>query len=196
MRIVGWRTAGACARLIWAGMRTLPALMRYVRCCDAGSHSEREGRNCPKVDTKNALCKCGDCSTTLYCSKECQTPLAWKQGGYKTMCKVKQCERFEGKSQAISKSNAAFFHHLSIRDMRHHLPLLRRLVCSTYPARRSCKLLIRVDYTAVLPAYTVVPLAEMQRCEERRAHPRLPLKRPVDNVYSVVFLPMWAVLYY
>ncbi|KAJ7895518.1 hypothetical protein B0H14DRAFT_3426124 [Mycena olivaceomarginata] len=132
---------------------------------------------CPKVDAKNTFCKCGGCSTTLYCSKECQT-LAWKQGGYKTMCKMKQCERFEGKSQAISKSDAAFFHHLPICNVRHHLPLLRRLVCSTYLALRSCKLLIRVDYTAVLPAYSVVPLAEMQHREERHAHPRPPLKGP------------------
>jgi hypothetical protein len=69
----------------------------------------------------------------------------------------------EGKSQAISKSDAAFFHHLSIRDARHHLPLLRRLARSTYPALRSCELLIRIDYTAVPPAYSVVPLAEAER---------------------------------
>ncbi|KAJ7829367.1 hypothetical protein B0H14DRAFT_2594080 [Mycena olivaceomarginata] len=132
---------------------------------------------CPKVDAKNTFCKCGGCSTTLYCSKECQT-LAWKQGGYKTMCKMKQSERFEGKSQAISKSDAVFFHHLPICDVQHHLLLLRHLGCSPYPALRSCKLLIHIDYTAVLPAYSVVPLAEMQRREERCAHPRPPLKGP------------------
>ncbi|KAJ7808120.1 hypothetical protein B0H14DRAFT_2609138 [Mycena olivaceomarginata] len=112
----------------------------------------------------------------MYCSKECQT-LAWKQGGHKTMCKMKQRERL-GKPQAISKSDAVFFRHFSIRDTWHHLPLLRRLVCSTYPALRSCELLIRIDYTAVPPAYSVVPLAETERRKERRAHPRPPLKGP------------------
>ncbi|KAJ7803076.1 hypothetical protein B0H14DRAFT_2613726 [Mycena olivaceomarginata] len=163
----GQGKAGA-ATAVLAARRAVAVKGRAATC---------DNVECPKVDAKNTFCKCGGCSTTLYCSKECQT-LAWKQGGCKTMCKMKQCERFEGKSQAISKSDAAFFHHLPICNVRHHLPLLRRLVCSTYLALRSCKLLIRVDYTAVLPAYSVVPLAEMQRREERHAHPRPPLKGP------------------
>ncbi|KAJ7842788.1 hypothetical protein B0H14DRAFT_2586054 [Mycena olivaceomarginata] len=105
---------------------------------------------CHKFDAKNTIHKCGGCSTTLYCSKECQT-LAWKQ---------------------------VFFRHLSIRDTWHHLLLLRRLACLTYPVLHSCELLIRIDYTAVPPAYSVVPLAETERRKERRAHPRPPLKGP------------------
>ncbi|KAJ7852082.1 hypothetical protein B0H14DRAFT_2581117 [Mycena olivaceomarginata] len=167
--IVGWRVAGTRARLIRAGTRALPALMRDTFCCDAGSRGGRavtcENVECHKFDAKNTFHKCCGCSTTLYRPKECQT-LTWKQGGHKTMCKMKQRERL------------VFFRHLSIRDMWHHLPLLRRLTCSTYPALRSCELLIRIDYTAVPPAYSVVPLAETERRKERRAHPRLPLKGP------------------
>ncbi|KAJ7256876.1 hypothetical protein B0H12DRAFT_1015743 [Mycena haematopus] len=121
---------------------------------------------CHKVDAKNTFRKCGACSTTLYCSKECQT-MAWKEGGHKAMCKLKQQERLEGKSQAISKSDAAFFHHLFTRDARHHLPFLRRLASSTYPALRPCELLIRMDYTVVPPAYSVVPLAEADQQDIR-----------------------------
>ncbi|KAJ7814884.1 hypothetical protein B0H14DRAFT_3476647 [Mycena olivaceomarginata] len=176
----------ACARCLhsWAmhfvAMQAVAVKGRAAMC---------DNVECPKVDAKNIFCKCGGCSMTLYCSKKCQT-LAWKQGGYKTMCKMKQSKHFEGKSQAISKSDTVFFHHLPICNVQHHLPLLWHLGCSPYPALRSCKLLIRVDYTAVLPAYSVVPLTEMQRREERCAHPCPPLKGPVDNVYSVVFLPM------
>ncbi|KAJ7349604.1 hypothetical protein DFH08DRAFT_958581 [Mycena albidolilacea] len=103
--------------------------------------------------------------------QECQT-LAWKQGRHKTMCKMKQCER-----PAISKSDTVFFRHLSISDTWHHLPLLRRLACSMYPALRSCELLIRIDYTAVPPAYSVVPLAETERRKEQPScsYPRSPM---------------------
>ncbi|KAF7364695.1 hypothetical protein MVEN_00339100 [Mycena venus] len=117
---------------------------------------------CHKVDAKNTFRKCGGCSSTLYCSKECQT-IAWKQGGHKTMCKMKQRERLEGKSQAISKSDAAFFHNLATRDARHHLPLLRRLARAKYPTLRSGELLICIDYTVVPSAYSVVPLTEADR---------------------------------
>ncbi|KAJ7894937.1 hypothetical protein B0H14DRAFT_3426538 [Mycena olivaceomarginata] len=124
-----------------------------------------ENVECHKFDAKNTVHKCGGCSMTLYCSKECQT-LAWKQGGHKTMCKMKQHERL------------VFFRHLSIRDTWHHLLLLWRLACSTYPALRSCELLIHIDYTAVPPAYSVVPLAETERRKHRRAHPHPLLKGP------------------
>ncbi|KAJ7861827.1 hypothetical protein B0H14DRAFT_2741409 [Mycena olivaceomarginata] len=152
-------------RDVWIDFQKL-ALERHFVVMQAvavkGRAATCDNVECHKVDAKNTFRKCGGCSTTLYCSKECQT-LAWKQGGHKTMCKMKQRERLEGKSQAISKSDAAFFHHLSIRDARHHLPFLRRLARSTYPALRSCELLIRIDYTAVPPAYSVVPLAEAER---------------------------------
>ncbi|KAJ7160279.1 hypothetical protein C8R46DRAFT_1001507 [Mycena filopes] len=119
---------------------------------------------CHKIDAKNAFSKCGGCSTTLYCSKECQT-IAWKTGGHKAMCKMKQRERLEGKSQAISKADIAFLHVLTARDARHHLPLLRRLARTQYPALRSGELVIRIDYTVVPPAYTVIPLADAGRIE-------------------------------
>ncbi|KAJ6487237.1 hypothetical protein C8R47DRAFT_1216429 [Mycena vitilis] len=113
--------------------------------------------NCQKVDAKNTFQKCSGCSTTLYCSKECQR-VAWKEGGHRDTCKMKQRERLEGKSQAISKSDIAFFHHLAARDARHHLPLLRRLARAEHPTLTSRDLLIRIDYTVVPPKYSAVPL--------------------------------------
>ncbi|KAJ7839699.1 hypothetical protein B0H14DRAFT_3458552 [Mycena olivaceomarginata] len=87
-------------------MRALPALRRDTFCCDAGCRGGRaatcENVACHKFDAKNTVHNCGGCSTTLYCSKECQT-LAWKQGGHKTMCKMKQRERLVF-SSAISLS--------------------------------------------------------------------------------------------
>jgi hypothetical protein len=47
---------------------------------------------CQKIDSKNNSRKCGSCSTFLYCSKECQVT-SWKEGGHKTMCKLRQRER-------------------------------------------------------------------------------------------------------
>ncbi|KAJ7894482.1 hypothetical protein B0H14DRAFT_3426891 [Mycena olivaceomarginata] len=119
--------------------------------------------------------------------------LAWKQGGHKTMCKMKRHKHLEGTSQAISKSDTVFFHHLSIRDTRHHLPLLRHLAHSTYPMLRSCELLIHIDYTAVLPVYSIVPLAEMEHHEARHLVHRL--RGPLNNVYSVMFIPETTHLY-
>ncbi|KAJ7120472.1 hypothetical protein C8R43DRAFT_1151718 [Mycena crocata] len=122
-----------------------------------GKSATCDNVQCHRIDAKNTFRKCGACSTTLYCSKECQI-IAWKEGGHKEMCKMKQRERLEGKSQAISKSDVAFFHHLATRDARHHLPELRRLARAQYPTLRPGELLIRIDYLAVPPKYSVVPI--------------------------------------
>ncbi|KAF8215211.1 hypothetical protein K438DRAFT_1561466 [Mycena galopus ATCC 62051] len=156
------RINSSISKDIWIDLQKLAEERHYVviqAVAVKGKAATCDNVQCHKVDARNTFRKCGACSTTLYCSKECQT-MAWKEGGHKAMCKMKQRERLEGKSQAISKSDAAFFHHLATRDARHHLPLLRRLARSNYPNLRSCDLLIRIDYTVVPPAYSVVPLTE------------------------------------
>ncbi|KAJ6453089.1 hypothetical protein C8R45DRAFT_1039529 [Mycena sanguinolenta] len=159
------RVNTSIAKDIWVDFQKLAEERRFVvlqAVAVKGKAATCDNVQCHKVDAKNTFRKCGACSTTLYCSKECQT-IAWKEGGHKAMCQMKRQERLEGKSQAITKSDAAFFHHLSTRDARHHLPLLRRLARSNYPTLRSCELLIRIDYTIVPPVYSVVPLTEADR---------------------------------
>ncbi|KAK7022297.1 hypothetical protein R3P38DRAFT_2628704 [Favolaschia claudopus] len=157
------------AKDLWNNFRSLAEERLFVVLHAAavkGKAATCDNVQCQKIDAKNTFRKCSGCSTTLYCSKECQT-VAWKEGGHKQMCKMKQRERLEGKSQAITKSDSAFFHHLATRDARHHLPLLRRLGRSSYPALRWCDLLIRIDYTVVPPDYSVVPLAEAEAERDR-----------------------------
>ncbi|KAJ7456763.1 hypothetical protein B0H11DRAFT_2160931 [Mycena galericulata] len=113
---------------------------------------------CHRIDAKNTFRKCSGCSTTLYCSKECQT-IAWKEGGHRSMCKLKQQERLEGKAQAISKSDMAFFRHLSAYDAWHHVPDLRRRARVEHPTLHPTELVIRIDYTVVPPTYALIPLA-------------------------------------
>ncbi|KAJ6585582.1 hypothetical protein B0H19DRAFT_1368857 [Mycena capillaripes] len=155
------RINSSIAKNVWMDFRKLAEERSMVVVHAAavkGKAATCDNVKCHKIDAKNTFRKCGGCSTTLYCSKECQT-IAWKEGGHKAMCKMKQRERLEGKSLAISKSDIAFFHHLAVRDARHHLPLLRRLARTEHPALRSCDLLIRIDYTVVPPAYSIIPLA-------------------------------------
>ncbi|KAJ7490685.1 hypothetical protein FB451DRAFT_1079464 [Mycena latifolia] len=156
------RVSVSVAKKVWADFRRLAeerAMVVLHAVAVKGKAATCDNVKCQKVDAKNTFRKCGACSTTLYCSKECQG-VAWKEGGHKDMCKLKQRERLEGKSQAISKSDSAFFHHLATRDARHHLPLLRRLARAEHPALRLCELIMRVDYTAVPPTYSVLPLAD------------------------------------
>lgn len=90
------------------------------------------------------------------------------------MCKLKQREHLgtywfspsylqpnvviEGKSQSISKHDIAFFHHLSTRDARHHIPLLRRLATRDFPGVSPAKLIICIDYTSEPAKYSLIPL--------------------------------------
>ncbi|KAJ7133445.1 hypothetical protein C8R44DRAFT_23723 [Mycena epipterygia] len=156
------RIASSRAKKVWIDFQVLAeerCMVVVHAAAVKGKAATCDNVKCQKIDVKNAFRKCAGCSTTLYCSKECQT-LAWKEGGHKTMCKMKQRERLEGKAQAISKSDVAFFHHLATRDARHHLPLLRRLAHAEHPTLRTGELLIRIDYTVVPPTYSVIPLSE------------------------------------
>ncbi|KAJ7704983.1 hypothetical protein B0H17DRAFT_920622 [Mycena rosella] len=156
--------SASIAKKVWTDFRRLADERNLVVMHAAaikGKAATCDNVKCHKIDVKNAFRKCGGCSTTLYCSKDCQT-VAWREGGHKDMCKLKQRERLEGKSQAISKSDVAFFHHLATRDARHHLPLLRRLARAEHPALRPCELIMRIDYTAVPPAYSILPLADAE----------------------------------
>ncbi|KAJ7094703.1 hypothetical protein B0H15DRAFT_830575 [Mycena belliarum] len=158
------RIDASVAQKVWVDFRRLAeerSLVVLQAVAVKGKAATCDNVKCHKVDAKNAFRKCSGCSTTLYCSKECQT-VAWREGGHKNMCKMKQRERLEGKSQAIPKSDVDFFHHLATRDTRHHLPLLRRLARTEHPALRPGELIMRVDYTVVPPAYTVLPLADVQ----------------------------------
>jgi hypothetical protein len=113
-----------------------------------------------------------------YCAdgylKECQRE-AWKEGDHKTMCKLKQKEHLgaplrlssipsvlmlpaEGKDDHASKSDVRFFHHLSIRDARRHLPLLLRLIGKEHPSLALQDVVICIDYTRTPAAFTVKPL--------------------------------------
>ncbi|KAK0469609.1 uncharacterized protein EV420DRAFT_1495591 [Desarmillaria tabescens] len=117
---------------------------------------------CQKVDAKNNFQKCSSCGTTLYCSKGYQK-VAWKEGGHKDMCKMKQQERKEGKLQSITKSDAAFFHDLATRDARHHLPYLHRLARSEYPKIKDSGFIIYIDYTILPAKFSLKPLADYER---------------------------------
>ncbi|KAJ6494134.1 hypothetical protein DFH09DRAFT_1206826 [Mycena vulgaris] len=158
------RLESSIARKVWLKFQALAEERHMVVLHAAavkGKAATCDNVKCHKIDAKNTFRKCGGCSTTLYCSKECQT-IAWREGGHKDMCKLKQRERLEGKSQAISKSDVAFFHHLATRDARHHLPQLRRLARTEHPTLRPCELLMCIDYTVVPPVYSVLPLAEAE----------------------------------
>ncbi|KAJ6614791.1 hypothetical protein B0H10DRAFT_2043399 [Mycena sp. CBHHK59/15] len=159
------RLEKSVARKVWIDFQHLAEerLMVVLHAAAVkGKAGTCDNAKCQKIDAKNTFRKCGGCSTTLYCSKECQA-IAWKEGGHKAMCKMKQRERLEGKSESISKSDVAFFRHLAARDAQHHLPHLRRLARTQHPALRPCELVIRIDYTAVPPAYAVFPLADFER---------------------------------
>ncbi|KAJ3514357.1 hypothetical protein NLJ89_g2432 [Agrocybe chaxingu] len=117
---------------------------------------------CQKVDEKNNFMRCSSCSNTMYCSRECQIT-AWKEGGHKLVCKLKQKEMQEGRFQSISEGDAAFFHHLATRDARHHLPLLLRLASASYPQLSLTDLIISIDYMKHPPKFTVYPLSEHEK---------------------------------
>ncbi|KAJ8454929.1 hypothetical protein ONZ45_g19115 [Pleurotus djamor] len=110
--------------------------------------------NCQKIDLKNNFRKCGSCSTSLYCSKECQS-IAWKEGGHKTTCQLKVQERLEGKNQSISKADIAFFHSVTIEDLGDHLSLLKEIAAKKYPGVPLTSLVACVNYDVSDPVYGV-----------------------------------------
>ncbi|KAH6912812.1 hypothetical protein BKA70DRAFT_1265084 [Coprinopsis sp. MPI-PUGE-AT-0042] len=118
---------------------------------------------CQRIDEKNTFRKCAACQTTLYCSRECQTQ-AWKEGGHKNMCILKQQERLEGKAQSISKSDHAFFHHLAPYEARRELFMLRELAKSSHPDIKLTELVIYIDFTVVPAKFSIFPLEDYEKC--------------------------------
>lgn len=55
----------------------------------------------------------------------------------------------EGKAESISKRDAAFFHDLTMRDARKHLPLLRSLGKRKFPDTPLTRLVVCIDYNVV-----------------------------------------------
>ncbi|KAG2009621.1 hypothetical protein CC2G_012530 [Coprinopsis cinerea AmutBmut pab1-1] len=124
-----------------------------------GKDATCDNVQCQRVDDKDNFKRCAACQSTLYCSKECQT-IAWRQGGHKDMCVMKQQERLEGKLQAISKGDSAFFHKLAPRDARRALPTFRRMAKQQFPDTDKSGLVACIDYTKLPPEYSLLPLAD------------------------------------
>lgn len=74
------------------------------------------------------------------------------------MCKMKQRERMEGKSDPIPKRDIAFFHQLSMHDARTHLPRLRRRAAAEFSTVPRHRLVICIDYTVQPAVYSLRPL--------------------------------------
>ncbi|KJA14498.1 hypothetical protein HYPSUDRAFT_150369 [Hypholoma sublateritium FD-334 SS-4] len=165
-----WKDHGA--KKVWATFEEL-ALERYTIGQDMktlkGAACDNYA-NCHNIDLKNNFMKCSGCSNTLYCSRECQK-VAWKEGGHKLVCKLKQQELLEGKFQSVSKTDATFFHHLATSDARRYLPTLRRLAESTYPllADSPTSLVTTIDYMVYPPRLGLYPLAEHEKYSPQRA---------------------------
>ncbi|KII90718.1 hypothetical protein PLICRDRAFT_106414 [Plicaturopsis crispa FD-325 SS-3] len=154
------KIAKSIAKDIWQDFHRL-AVYRWMVTVHAkavkGKGTTCDNVECQKIDVKQNFRKCGACyGTTFYCSKECQVT-AWEKGDHKTMCKMKQRERY-GRFYSISKHDAAFFHHLSTHDARRHLPMLRELAAREFPDTPLTGLIICIDYTARPEKYTVVPI--------------------------------------
>ncbi|EEB91557.1 hypothetical protein MPER_10063, partial [Moniliophthora perniciosa FA553] len=144
------RVLSSVAKKVYTNFHELALERMFVDMYMKHKLSFCDNAKCQKADKKNTFQKCSGCHTSLYCSKECQT-IAWKEGGHKVMCKLKQQERREGKHQAISRSDAAFFHDLAIRDARHHLPHLQRMAKNEYPNVKLHDLSLLSDYEKLLP---------------------------------------------
>ncbi|KAF9042001.1 hypothetical protein BDZ89DRAFT_1090120 [Hymenopellis radicata] len=159
------RVRSSIAKDIWSKFLVLAVERRMVALhatAVKGKFMTCDNVKCQKIDEKNNFQKCAGCQTTLYCSKACQT-LAWKEGGHKSMCKMKQQERREGKLQSITKSDSAFFHDLATRDAFHHRPLLQRLAQKEHPNVKHSEFIICIDYTVLPPKYSLSLLADYEK---------------------------------
>ncbi|OSD01899.1 hypothetical protein PYCCODRAFT_1468190 [Trametes coccinea BRFM310] len=112
---------------------------------------------CQKVGPREMFRRCSACLTTFYCSKECQA-VAWKEGDHKTMCKLKQRERAEGRSAPVSKRDYQFAHYFSMFDARMHIAELRRAARRDFPHTPLHELVISIDHTTLPPTYGVKDL--------------------------------------
>ncbi|PSS34075.1 hypothetical protein PHLCEN_2v1869 [Hermanssonia centrifuga] len=66
----------------------------------------------------------------------------------------------EGKSDDILKKDVQFFHDLSLRDARKHLPRLRALAKKHYPEVPYWSLIVCIDYNMLPPIFSVKHLDE------------------------------------
>ncbi|ESK96974.1 hypothetical protein Moror_6552 [Moniliophthora roreri MCA 2997] len=156
------RVLSSIAKKIYTNFHELALERLFVDMYMKHKLSSCDNAKCQKADKKNSFQKCSGCNTSLYCSKECQI-IAWKEGGHKVMCKLKQQERREGKHQAISKGDAAFFHDLAIRDARHHLPHLQRMARTEYPNVKLHELIVNIDYCKIPPQYSLSLLSDYEK---------------------------------
>lgn len=71
----------------------------------------------------------------------------------------------EGRYQSISKADSAYLQHLATRDAIHHLPFLKCLAESKYPAlaENPTALVIDIDYLVYPPKVDLHPLAEHEK---------------------------------
>ncbi|KAF9525851.1 hypothetical protein CPB83DRAFT_858740 [Crepidotus variabilis] len=146
-----WRKFEKLALERYIISRHMKAVKSLVATCD--------NVKCQKMESKNNFMKCSGCGTSLYCSRECQI-VAWKEGGHKNVCKMKQTEVAEGKYEIITKSDADYFHHLSTCDARHNMPLLREMANASYPDLPPTALVICIDYLRYPTKFSVHPLAD------------------------------------
>ncbi|KAH9887647.1 hypothetical protein C8Q73DRAFT_207746 [Cubamyces lactineus] len=129
---------------------------------------------CQKVGPRESFRRCSACLNTFYCSKvsydvvftlftiihslqECQAT-AWKEGDHKTMCKLKQRERLEGRAAPISKRDYQFLHYFSMFDARIHLKELLKVAKRDFPNTRPEELVISIDHTQLPPKYSLKDL--------------------------------------
>ena len=82
-----------------------------------------------------------------------------------TETKHRLCPCVEGRYQSISKADSAYFQYLATRDAHHHLPFLKRLAKSNYPAlaENPTALVIDIDYLVYPPKVDLHPLAEHEK---------------------------------
>ncbi|KAI0368385.1 hypothetical protein BV20DRAFT_459675 [Pilatotrama ljubarskyi] len=112
---------------------------------------------CQKVGPREQFRRCAACLNTFYCSKECQAT-AWKEGDHKTMCKLKQRERMEGKAASVSKRDYQFLHYFSMFDARVHLHKLRQVAKRDFPDKPLNQLVISINHAVLPPTYKVKDL--------------------------------------
>jgi len=156
------RIQTSIAKDVWRDFYKLALERLYVKeqgNALKGKAATCDNVKCQKIDSKNNFRQCAACLTTFYCSRECQRE-AWKEGDHKKMCKLKQQERVEGKLDPVSKQDTAFFHHLSSRDARRHLPQLRSLAARDFENLQLSDLIICIDYTQVPETYSLKQLTD------------------------------------
>ncbi|KAI0088570.1 hypothetical protein BDY19DRAFT_172115 [Irpex rosettiformis] len=154
------RVMNSVAEKVWCDLRNL-AEERFVVNLQATALKDIRlnchNIKCQKLGTKEEMRACSACLHTYYCSRQCQA-ISWKEDDHKSMCKMKQEERLEGRSAAISKKDAKFFHDLAMRDARKHLPRLRGLAKKEHSGLTHQDVIIKINYTVHPPMYGLAPL--------------------------------------